>query len=229
MKPVEITLKSADYTDVSTVEAQPDTLNIIRDRIKSRSANYRIETGRDLLKAKALLPHGEFGPWLKANLSHLSESTAQNYMNAARATDKDPEIEKLAPTAAIAFSAPNTPETVKSEIVAEIKAGNVPTTKVIKAKIAAAKADTTARQASLDSIAREVHQELTAKLATTAAGIREIMADAVADAVSGEDLVARLKAAGLDTARAAFESAFPGYTVLNAGDLDGELGERKAA
>ncbi len=195
-------------TDKATIAA----LDAIRDRIKSRSANYRIETGRDLLRAKKLLPHGEFGPWLKANLSHLSESTAQNYMNVAMAADKAPEIEKLTPTAAIAFAAPNTPNSVRSEIVAEIKTGNVPSAKTVKAKIASAKAPKPAP----------------ASATVTALPTKEDAA-ATPKASDNSDLVERLRAAGLDAARMAFEAAFPGYAVTDLDELDATIERERAA
>lgn len=219
--PKQITISDVEYTDITAQNALTDkatlaALDAIRDRIKSRSLNYRIETGRDLLRAKRLLPHGEFGPWLKANLGYLSESTAQNYMNVATAADKAPEIEKLAPTAAIAFAAPNTPETVKSEIVAEIKAGNVPSAKAIKAKIAGAKKP----------------KPIPAKepvSATVTALSKKADATVAPRPSDDSDLVDRLRAAGLEAASAAFMSAFPNHSVIDDSELQDDVTDRKAA
>ncbi len=44
---------------------------------------HAIRAGELLLQAKAALPHGEFGPWLTANVE-FSERTAQGYMRLAR-------------------------------------------------------------------------------------------------------------------------------------------------
>lgn len=43
-----------------------------------------IEIGRELLRIKDQLPHGEFGPWL-ADRSGLTPAAAQRYMRIARA------------------------------------------------------------------------------------------------------------------------------------------------
>lgn len=41
--------------------------------------SYAIEIGRRLVEAKSMLPHGEWGAWLKRELDY-SQSTAQNFM-----------------------------------------------------------------------------------------------------------------------------------------------------
>ncbi len=191
-----------------------DALKAIRDRIKSRNKNYRIETGRDLIEAKAILPHGEFGAWLQENFN-WSESTAQNFMNAARLVDKSPVVAMLAPSAVIALAAPNTPEAVKSEVVAGLFAGKVPTLKEIKAKIAEARAPKpqSIKNAASSSV-RTLPINDTAKRAS--------------DSVR-QDLIAHLRAAGLDAARTAFESAFPGYVVTDYDELEAEINRAKAA
>ena len=45
--------------------------------------SYAIEIGRRLEEVKAMLPHGEWGPWLKRELDY-SQSTAQNFMRVFR-------------------------------------------------------------------------------------------------------------------------------------------------
>lgn len=191
-----------------------NALEAIRDRIKGRNKNYRIETGRDLIEAKTLLPHGEFGAWLKDNFN-WSESTAQNFMNAARLVDKSPEVAILAPSAVIALAAPNTPETVKSEVVAGLFAGKVPTLKEVKAKIAEARAP---------------RPQSTKKAESATVRTLPIKDTAKSDADSArQDLVERLRAAGLEAARTAFEAAFPGYVVTDYDELEAEIARAKAA
>lgn len=114
-------------------------LIVIRDRIKSRNDKYQLETGRDLLDAKAILPHGQFGPWVKENFG-WSTSTVNNFMNAAKLVDELPKMGDLKPSAIMALAAPSTPETVKSEVLADLDAGKKPTVTEVKAKIAVAKA-----------------------------------------------------------------------------------------
>ena len=45
--------------------------------------SYAIEIGRRLEEAKAMLPHGEWGAWLKRELDY-SQSAAQNFMKVYR-------------------------------------------------------------------------------------------------------------------------------------------------
>ena len=52
------------------------------------SAAAAIEVGRKLIEAKALLPHGQWLPWLKDHVG-ISERTAQDYMALAR--DPNPQ------------------------------------------------------------------------------------------------------------------------------------------
>jgi len=58
------------------------TLDVIAAEINAYTATMLrsvIEIGRRMVEAKELLPHGQFGPWLKANTPY-STSTASNYM-----------------------------------------------------------------------------------------------------------------------------------------------------
>ena len=162
-------------------------LATIVQRIKSRNDTYAIDTGKDLLQAKAMLKHGEFGPWLKENFGWTAK-TAQNYMNAANLAEKHPAVAKLKPAAVAALAAPSTPDVVKSEVIADLEKGNVPTPKEIKAKIAAAKPVKAGE-----------------KLPDPATDLK-----AYSMAFEAKyNLVEYLKAAGLEAAIAAMEAAFP--------------------
>ena len=58
------------------------TVEVIAAEINALTATMLtnvIEIGRRMVEAKQLLPHGEFGPWLKANTPY-GTSTANNYM-----------------------------------------------------------------------------------------------------------------------------------------------------
>lgn len=200
----QITLSSSEY-NVAPLELPPE-LDAIRDRIKGRNQNYRIETGRDLIKAKALLPHGGFGPWLKDNFN-WSVSTAQSFMNAARLADEAPAVEKLAPSAVMALSAPNTPNTVKAEVIADIGEGKLATAKEIKAKIAEAK-----------PVKPQAKANASDATAVTALPVKNAF-DAAARSAE-LDLVGRLKAAGLQASCAAFKAAFPGFEMVDYDDLE---------
>jgi hypothetical protein len=225
--PNQITISDVEYADISAQTLPDATTNLaaldaIRDRIKKRDKTYQIETGRDLIKAKALLPHGAFGQWLADNFD-WSDSTAHSYMNAARLADETPEVEKLAPAALRALAAPNTPDTVRSEVVVDIKAGNLPSTKTVKAKIATAKA-----KAATDKAPKPAPANHPASATVT---VLPPKADApvAPKASENNDLIERLRAAGLDAARKAFEAAFPGYAVTDLDELHATIEREKAA
>lgn len=58
------------------------TVDVIAAEINALTATMLtnvIEIGRRMVEAKEMLPHGQFGPWLKANTPY-STSTANNYM-----------------------------------------------------------------------------------------------------------------------------------------------------
>ena len=58
------------------------TVDVIAAEINALTATMLtnvIEIGRRMVEAKEMLPHGQFGPWLKANTPY-SNSTANNYM-----------------------------------------------------------------------------------------------------------------------------------------------------
>lgn len=106
--------------------------------INSRTKSHYIETGRDLIRAVEILEHGRLGQWLKDNFG-WSNSTARNYMNAAKLVDKCAKVADLQPSAVMALSAPSVPRSVEIEVLAELEAGNKPTVAAIKAKIKAAR------------------------------------------------------------------------------------------
>ena len=62
------------------------TVDVIAAEIRAFTASMLgniIEIGRRMVEAKELLPHGEFGPWLKANTGY-STSKANDYMRIFR-------------------------------------------------------------------------------------------------------------------------------------------------
>ncbi len=70
-------------TEITTT---PEQLVEIADRIRARTAQAVIETGRDLIKAKKLLGHGGFGDWLRSQVG-IEPKMAQRYMQVARWAD----------------------------------------------------------------------------------------------------------------------------------------------
>lgn len=69
-----MTQLSTRTTDVIAFE-----INSIKDQTRTLILNNSIEIGRRLEEAKSLLPHGEWGNWLKESVDY-SQSTANNLM-----------------------------------------------------------------------------------------------------------------------------------------------------
>lgn len=106
------------------------TENIRRNHSEGHKRFF--EVGCDLLEAKSLLPHGEFGQWLRNEFS-MSTSTAQRYMRFARATQRlrgayglnASALTYLPTEVVIAFW--NAPLNIRDQIADAIQAGYKPT------------------------------------------------------------------------------------------------------
>jgi len=83
MPQLEILPPSGGFDAVPRIEVLES--NIRRNRDSGHKCFFAV--GCNLLEAKALLPHGEFGEWLRNKFS-MSLSTAQRYMRFARATQR---------------------------------------------------------------------------------------------------------------------------------------------
>lgn len=75
----------AQFRDINTITAE---IRVIQRQAQQAVLSYAIELGRRLNEAKELLPHGEWGDWLK-NEVNFSERTAQNLMKIFREYGSD--------------------------------------------------------------------------------------------------------------------------------------------
>ena len=75
----------ARYRDINTITAE---IRVIQNQAQQAVLSYAIELGRRLNEAKELLPHGEWGDWLK-NEVNFSERTAQRLMQIFREFGSD--------------------------------------------------------------------------------------------------------------------------------------------
>ena len=66
-----------------TAEAVALEIRTLQRQAQGIILSYAIEIGRRLEEAKAMLPHGKWGAWLKKELNY-SQSTAQNFMKVFR-------------------------------------------------------------------------------------------------------------------------------------------------
>lgn len=74
--------REGSLSPVEEVMAPARTLEVVAAEIRALTAtalNTIVEIGRRMTEAKAMLPHGEFGRWIRENMGY-SSSTASNFM-----------------------------------------------------------------------------------------------------------------------------------------------------
>jgi hypothetical protein len=115
-----------------------DELAVIVDRIRARirrTTTDIIATGNDLLTVKAKLEHGEFLTWIDREFQ-MTDRTARNFMQAAKwAADKSEMVSVLPPATIYKLASPSTPETIKAEVVADLKAARVVDHRAVERRI----------------------------------------------------------------------------------------------
>lgn len=87
-----------------------------------RAVQDIIEIGQKLIAVKEQLPHGQFGPWLRAEFE-WSDQTALNFMNVARRFGEIPNGLDFAPKALYLLSASSIPEVARQEAMDRAEAG----------------------------------------------------------------------------------------------------------
>lgn len=98
------------------------TAERVRARFK-RATSDIIENGRDLLKVKDRLKHGEFTAWVESELG-MSARNAQTMMRAAEvAAEESENFSLLQPTVALKLAAPSVPAEVRTAFVERAVAG----------------------------------------------------------------------------------------------------------
>ncbi|WP_315730198.1 DUF3102 domain-containing protein [Bradyrhizobium sp. SZCCHNRI2010] len=118
------------------------TLDQIADKVRThlhRGVNDFLEAGRWLTEAKRKCEHGAWGPWLQREFS-LSHRMAQHLMNAfEKFSGKSETISDLRMSVVFLLAAPNTPQGVVDDVIADAKAGKPVTTGTVKKQIMKAK------------------------------------------------------------------------------------------
>lgn len=128
-----------DYSGVSSAIARE--AEEAAARIRGRLRTSIIDTGKDLLSVKGKLGHGKYGQWLKFHFS-MTERTAENYMNAARAFEAAPLVIDVLPTNTVyKLAAKDIPAETRQSVIDEIVGGAIPHHKDVEARVAAAKKD----------------------------------------------------------------------------------------
>lgn len=104
-------------------------------RIKSVLDRSLREVGRELIDAKGILNHGQFGDWLEREVG-MSCRTAQLIMNASRLIEKNENFSLLGRSALFALGASDVPVATRAAVNRMIERGETPTCVAVKSMIA---------------------------------------------------------------------------------------------
>ncbi len=110
-------------------------------RMVQKTIEDIIEVGSELLAVKEALPHGRFGPWLRAEFG-WTDRTAQNFMAVAQAFGPKTEMISdltIQPTAAYLLAAPSAPGEALQQAIERAEAGEEITSAVAKKILAEAR------------------------------------------------------------------------------------------
>ena len=153
-------------TNTAIAERTPQVIAaeilFIRDQTKSMVLSAAVEIGRRLHEAKAMLPHGTWGGWLRDNFDY-SERSAQNLMGLSREYSSNPQaLADLSFTNAVALL--GLPGDVREEFiethdVADMTSREVETAvRDIKRQMEEAKELAAGRQLDIDRLIQERSQ-----------------------------------------------------------------------
>jgi hypothetical protein len=126
-----------DLLETKVADKLRTTAERIREKVKKTLEDI-IAVGKDLLSVKEGLPHGQFGPWLKAEFG-WGERMAQNFISVAERFGPKTEIIsdlKIQPTAAYLLAAPCVPDEAREKAIERAGDGEQITTAVAKEIVA---------------------------------------------------------------------------------------------
>ncbi len=122
-----------DLLETKVAEKVRSSADRIRQKVKKTLEDI-IEVGKDLLAVKEALPHGQFGPWLRAEFG-WGDRMAQNFMAVAESFGPKTEIIAdlaIQPTAAYLLAAPSAPNEARQAALERAEAGEQITTAVAR-------------------------------------------------------------------------------------------------
>ncbi len=127
-----------DYAGVPTENVAEITKLVSRIRaMHKRHLEAVYEIGADLLRAKELLGHGNFLPWLQTEF-RWSERTANNYMSIARVFQgKAANFADLDLGTASALAARSTPSEIRNSLLQRAEAGETISRREVRERLAA--------------------------------------------------------------------------------------------
>jgi hypothetical protein len=135
-------LSETDFNYAAVPAENVAEINKLVTRIKAshkRHLEAVYEIGADLLRAKELLGHGNFLPWLQAEF-RWSDRTANNYMSIGRFFQgKSANFADLDVGTATALASRSTPAEIRKELLGRADAGEIITRDEVNERLAAAR------------------------------------------------------------------------------------------
>lgn len=126
---VRIIAKLSGESAINYNGLTPDVANEARasaDRIKQCIRRSVIDVGRELVRMKDVIPHGDFMPWVGSEL-RMTQRTAQRYMSVVTAFEgKCDSVSYLPPTTLFSLSSKSTPPGARIDLLKRIAAGGRP-------------------------------------------------------------------------------------------------------
>ncbi len=110
-----------DYGSLDTEQA--DAARSAAQRIKARTAAAILDTGRDLAAIRAMLDHGRFGRWVRAELG-MTPRSAQNYLRAAALVDAKSETVSHLPPSTI-YEIARSPAAAQARLLDRLANGEI--------------------------------------------------------------------------------------------------------
>jgi hypothetical protein len=123
-----------DYTTLSADLAKD--MRVAAARVQQLHRAAVIEVGRELIAIKDRLEHGQFVKWVTRECQ-MPIRGAQRAMHAAEMVTKNDNLSYLPTEALVALGGKSAPQSVKTQILAEIENGRRPTGAEIKQRLAA--------------------------------------------------------------------------------------------
>jgi hypothetical protein len=142
----QVSVVAAPAAAIFNYDALPahDT-DLLRESAERIRANVRrttaaiLEIGRDLLKAKERLDHGQFSAWVDAECG-FGVRSAERYITAAKLAEGKNDTVSLLPLATVyRLAAKSTPPAVIEAVISRVEAGEVLSYTVVKEMIHAGK------------------------------------------------------------------------------------------
>jgi hypothetical protein len=136
-----------DYSQLKPRDAEK--LHTAAVRIRGRESKSMIEDGRDFIRIKDLLPHGNWNGWIAGEQLTYNMKMVQRAMSVARLCDgRSKHLEALPVSCLYDLAAKSIPDAVKDAVSAEAdRLGRTPEPQWVWKQISAAKAEREAKKA----------------------------------------------------------------------------------